>query len=416
MIKQLDVYKKLFRSKDMRWLWGAESISVIGDAFFTMAVMWIVYAESGSMFQSSLVIVVMHVTNVILSPIAGVYADARDRKKIMILTYLASGIITLGVAIFIFFNGEITLIVALLSVILLNVSSTFYAPAKSSVLPDIIGKELLSSAFGLFGTVNQSAALIGKALAGFVIAAIGAAWSVMIDSFALFIGSLFVLMIQIPRRKELDIDREETKIHFIKNIVAGWKVIRHDPVLFSIVYITVLVNMSSFFLPQYPALVSDKLQAGPEVFGFIQATGGAAAIIGALCAGPLEQTFRAGRVTIVAWFIAGLGVIGIGLSPFIWLTILLEFIMVFCLTLSAVVMNTLQISIVPQEYRGRVMSIIGSLAMISVPIMNLLGGFIGDYVGVATIFVAAGNIILIVVPLAALNKSLRQVVIKKEAS
>lgn len=180
----------------------------------------------------------MHVTNILLSPIAGVYADARDRKKIMILTFLASGMITFGVAIFIFIHGEITLVVALLSVTLLNVSSTFYAPAKASVLPDIIGKELLSSAFGMFGTVNQSADLLGKAMAGFIIAAIGAAWAVMLDSFALFIGTLFVLRMQISKKK-LDIDSEKTKIHFIKNIVKGWKVIRHEPVLFAIVYIII---------------------------------------------------------------------------------------------------------------------------------------------------------------------------------
>src|SRR5699024_1441043 len=277
------------------------------------------------------------------------------------------------------------------------------------------GKELLSSAFGVFGTVNQSAGLIGKALAGFVIAAIGAAWAVMIDSFALFIGTLFVLMIQIPKRK-LDIEPKETNIHVIKNIVKGWKVIRHDPILFSIVYISVLINLSSFFIPQYPALVSDKLHAGAGVFGIIQATGGAGAIIGALCAGPLEQTFRAGRVTIISWFIAGMGVIGIGLSPFVWITVLLEFIMVFFLTVSAVVMNSLQISVVSQEYRGRVTSIIGSLAMISVPIVNLLGGFIGDYDDVTTIIVTASTIVLIEVALAACNKPLRKVIIKTETS
>src|SRR5690606_23173491 len=136
-----EVYKSLFRNKTLILLWSGKFISIIGDRFFDIAVMWVVYAQSQSVLQSALVVVAFHLFTVLMSPIAGVVPDRLDRKTIMCSFNLLAALIV-GITVVLFsILGYFLLLVAIISILLLNAMTTFINPAEASVMPEIVGKE-----------------------------------------------------------------------------------------------------------------------------------------------------------------------------------------------------------------------------------------------------------------------------------
>lgn len=255
-MKRLESFKLLLRNRNLRILWTSEGMNLIGDAFFTFAVAWIIYAETESMLYSALIIVATHVTNLIIGPFAGVVTDRFNRKTIMILMSLSSSLIMFFTAIAIYIVGEVTIEIAIIAVVLTIVSTTFYSNARSSLTPDLVSKELFTSSLGLFGIINQVSDIVGRLLAGFLIVYIGSVYAVLLNSAFLLIASLILTLITMHGTRETS----DTKIeypNYIEMLKDGWVAMKNHPYLLSIVYITIFLNMASFFFPFYPALVYD---------------------------------------------------------------------------------------------------------------------------------------------------------------
>ena len=83
-------HRRLFRNRSFVLLWSGQSASVFGDAFFNLAVMWVVWTETQSTLQTAIVQAVWHIPDVLFAPVAGVLADRWDRKAIMVTTNVAA--------------------------------------------------------------------------------------------------------------------------------------------------------------------------------------------------------------------------------------------------------------------------------------------------------------------------------------
>ena len=83
-------HRRLFRNRAFVLLWGGQTVSVFGDAFFNLAVMWVVWSETQSTLQTAIIQAVWHIPDVIFAPLAGVLTDRWDRKAIMVTTSLAA--------------------------------------------------------------------------------------------------------------------------------------------------------------------------------------------------------------------------------------------------------------------------------------------------------------------------------------
>ncbi len=93
-VRQSSSYRRLLGNRTLMLLWGGETVSIFGDAFFNLAVLWVVYSQSNSAFQTALVGVVWHLSDIVFGPLAGILADRLDRKRIMVATNLG-GIVNL---------------------------------------------------------------------------------------------------------------------------------------------------------------------------------------------------------------------------------------------------------------------------------------------------------------------------------
>lgn len=141
-------YPRLLRNRAFTLLWGAGIVSTFGDAFFNIAVLWVVYTQTGSTLQTAIVQVVWNLSDAIFGPLAGVLADRWDRKWILVATNILSAIVVAGLAGLMAGRGGASPPAIFVTVFALNLLSTFVAPVTAALMPALVGRELLATAGG----------------------------------------------------------------------------------------------------------------------------------------------------------------------------------------------------------------------------------------------------------------------------
>ncbi len=333
-------YSQLFRNRTFVLLWSGQTASTFGDAFFNLAVMWLVYTQSGSVFQTALVQVVWMLPDILLGPLAGIWADRFDRKRIMVVTNLLAALVVGIVAAAMAGRGSLPLPLVLIAIFCLNSLTACLKPARSAVMPAVVGRRLLATAAGLFASAGQVALLLGEALAGVVVAVAGGVWALIVDAVSFMLVALCVLIARVPKRAPVTPSASKSPSIF-RELVDGWGAIAAQPVVKALVWLGLLINVPSFLGPLYPALVVERLNGDAAAYGLINALIVVGGIIGGMLAGGLERHYKAGHLLVLGWGLAGVCTIGIGVSTSLTLTAVLAALMVFGLTLGSISLGAL---------------------------------------------------------------------------
>ena len=394
-------HRRLFRNRSFVLLWSGQTVSVFGDAFFNLAVMWVVWAETQSTLQTAIIQAIWHLPDVIFAPLAGVLADRWDRKAIMVTTSLAAAAVVGAVALLVALVGHLPPIVAFIAVFKLNSLTAFMSPARASVMPSVVGRDLLTTAQGLFSTARETAMLLGSAAGGLLIAATNAVWALAVDAASFLCVALCIAIARLPGRAAPDTTSHasEPRSRFSPSLIlsdlrAGWRTVSGLPVVRALLWLGVLINICSFMGPLWPALVQERLGGGAGSFGLLLAAGTAGGMAGGLMAGPLERHFGAGRVLATGWTLAGVCTLGIAASTWVPVTMALECLETAAITASMVASGAIAITTVPEEYRGRIFGMMRSLSVILIPASALAGGWIAEFVEIWVMFVAGGVLLL----------------------
>jgi MFS family permease len=191
-------YLHVLRNRTVLLLWSGQSISIIGDNFFNLAVMWLIYTQSHSALRTSLIQVVWHLDRIVFGPFAGIVADRWDRKRIMVMANVLSAVTVSALATVMLTRRQAPSATIFVAVFLLNSLKTFMGPAQASLMPEVVGRDLLACASGLAASVGNVASLVGSALAGIVVAVVGGAWAVVGDAVS-FLGAALSIMVAAAR-------------------------------------------------------------------------------------------------------------------------------------------------------------------------------------------------------------------------
>ncbi|MCY3802398.1 MAG: MFS transporter [Chloroflexi bacterium] len=407
-----DGYRRLFRKPSFVLLWTGQTVSVFGDAFFNLAVMWVVWSETQSTLQTAVIQAVWHIPDVLFAPLAGVLADRRDRKAIMVTTNVAAAAVVGAVVLIVVLVGHLPPVIAFVAIFKLNSLTTFMNPARASIMPAVVGRDLLTTAQGLFSTARETAGLVGSAAAGLLIAATSAVWALVVDAASFMFVSLCIALARLPGRAAPPAAPNEIRPSLSPRSVArdlreGWRTASRLPVVRALLWLGLLINTVAFIGPLWPALVQERLSGGADFYGVLLAAAAAGGMMGGLVAGPLERRLGAGRVLASGWAIAGVCTLAIAGSTWLPVTMVLEFVETASLTAGMVVSSAIMITAVREEYRGRVFGIVRSLSVILIPVSALAGGWVAEFVEIWIMFAAAGAIVLALALLAWMNPNVR---------
>jgi len=368
-------------------LWGGQSVSILGDSLFNLALMWWVVSVTGSGAAMSTVALAGALPRIFLGPIVGVYVDRVDRRHLMTISNVANGIITLAMAA-LFWQGVFSLGMIIFSAALMAAVSTLHAPAFEAAVPAIVGKEELVRANSLMQSANSIVGLVTPAISGIVIAVAGVGAAVLVDAVTFFIAALSLQFVRIPSVRRATQQRRTV----LEEAKVGLKFVSAHGLLLPILVFFAVINLTLAPLSvALPILVLKVLGGGPALMGLFGSfqSGGVLAASTLLSAYP-RLAKRTGLVLVLAIMGIGLSIAAIGLvaSPVAFLGG--AFAMGFAVILANVASQSMWQREVPEELRGRVFATRTALSSGLRPLGLAASGPLVDLVGSKWLIGAAG--------------------------
>jgi MFS family permease len=353
-----------------RRLWIAQLISAAGDWFNSVAVLGLVLQLTNSGLGASLVILCNTIPSFFLIPLVGPIVDRFDRRNLMILTNLAS---TVAALLFLFVHDSSTLWLVYLTTILLVVSASFFAPASSASIPNIVTSEELFAANALSGATWGVMLMVGSALGGLVSVAFGRQIAFWINGASFLVAAILVATVEIPSPKT-------TKaISPWRDFADGLDYLRHYLPAVSMVAIETGWGIAAGAFVLLSVFGVEVFKAGDAGIGFLYAARGLGALIGPFIVrawvGHEVGKFR--KSICISFLISAVGYCVFAASG--WLNVLV----LGCLglfighlgggiiwTLGSVMLQTTT----PDRLRGRVFAVNHGLATLTTGISTLFYG------------------------------------------
>jgi MFS family permease len=349
-----------------------------------LATSWLVYRLTGSAVLLGVVGFASQIPAFLLGPIAGVLVDRWDRHRTLITTQVLFMIQSLALAAL-----ALTGVVKIWEIIALSlfqgVILSFDMPTRQSFVIQMVDRrEDLGNAIALNGSMVNSASLIGPAIAGVVISAVGEGYCFLIDgiSYIAVIASLLTMRIAVKQARQ-------TPRHVAVELKEGWHYVRTSLPIRSILSNLGLVSMFGMsYSVLMPIFAAEVLHGGPNTLGFLTSAVGVGALIGTVSLTMRRTIVGLGRRIAIATAICGAALIAFGFSHWLWLSLLILPVLGFGLMQQMAPSNTILQTIVEDEKRGRVMAFYSMAFQGMVPFGSLLAG------NVAARFGAPGAVML----------------------
>jgi MFS family permease len=404
---------RALRHRNYRLFFSGQLISLIGTWMDQVAEAWLVYRLTGSALLLGTVAFASQIPVFLLAPIGGALADRLDRRKILICTQSSMMLLTFMLAgLTLSHRVHIWQVVTLAA--LTGVVNAIDLPARQAFVVDMVSRADLVNAIALNSSMFNGARIVGPALAGIVVAAIGEGWCFFANgvSFIAVIAGLGLMKIDRPR---LAIEGSP-----LENIIEGFKFVAQSGPVRALMVLLGLVSFTAMPYAVLMPLFADKiLHGGAQALGLLMGCSGVGALAGALTLA-MRKTLK-GLSIWVAASCAGFGValLLFSFSRLLWLSAALLVPAGFCMMIQMASSNTLIQSMVPDRLRGRVMSVYAMTFMGMAPLGALLAGSLAHKLG-APMTVGIGGVVAIVgaglfgLKLPALRPAAREMIVAQQ--
>lgn len=344
--------------RNFRLLWLGLLASFTGTFMQQAALLWhvsLLVAPQNKAIALGTVGLVRVVPIIVLSLFSGVVADAVDRRFMMIATSVGGAVVAMALAVLAFAGVKLLWPVYLLAG-LGAAASAFDAPARHSLLPNLVPRHHLPNAVGLNTAMIQTASVGGPALAGLLIATTNVGWAYIGNavSFGCVVVSLLMM------RDVAATERREGKVDDIsfRSALEGLRFVFRAPMIRSSMLLDFFATFFSSATALLPIFAQDILHVGARGYGWLYAAPAVGATIGSIAmiryADVVEQR---GKLLVGAVFAYGITTIVFGLSRAFWLTFACLAFSGLADSMSMVVRNLIRQLETPDSLRGRMTGI-----------------------------------------------------------
>ena len=368
---------RALRHRNFQLFFVGQSISVIGTWMTRLATSWLVYRMTHSALLLGIVGFAGQIISLVLGPFAGVWVERLDRRKLLVWTQAAAAIQSLAMAALTLAHvitfWEIITLAALQGLI-----NAFDMPARQSFLVQMVDdRNDLSNAIAINSSMANGARLIGPAIAGLVIGAVGEGWCFLIDGVSYFavIASLLLMPI-----KPLNIRRNATSM--LEQMREGWDYVRTFAPIRTILLLFSIVSLMGYsYAVLLPIFAAQVLHGGAYTLGWLTTASGIGALAAALSLAIRKSIVGLTRMLQVASAMLGAALILFGLSHTLWLSLVSMVFVGFGMIQAASVSNTIIQALVPEDKRARVMSYYTMAFFGASPFGSLLAGMLAHRIG-----------------------------------
>lgn len=365
-------------------------VSLLGSRMMSFAIGLYVLNITGSGMNFAFTMILSTIPAIILSPIAGTIADRSNRKFIVVLMDALSGILLVGIFITSRAYG-LSLMLIYISIFFLSVFSTFFSVAMEASIPTIVDEKRLIKINSYNSSISSLASILGPVLGGIVYGFINIETFIVLNGISLILSAISEMFIDFKLgAKEKNYNLSNQKRSIFTDMKEGFTYIKTKKVIFSTLIFSIYINFAfSAYMVALPYIVNTELGLTSEQYGFIQAAFAVGSLLFSLLFSTLSDQkskyfYIILSMVIISFLMMATGVPSLkffkSIEPFI---LLVYFILLNFIIGSALIFVNLPFFIMlqkqtPDEYRGRVNGLLGTMSLSISPIGMLIGGILID--------------------------------------
>ena len=379
-------------------------ISVFGSAIYTFAIGLYVLKQTGSGFSFALTLFVGLIPTIIFSPVAGYMSDRFDKKKIVVFMDFANGMMFL-ILFVLTLKFELNQPMIYISTFMTTVFTTFFGIAFEAAKPNLVADEKLMSINSLSKVIDSTALILAPVLGGLIFAFTDIKTFILINAVCFIFSAGIETMIDfnynIKSTAEINDDGG-----FVEDIKDGLTYIRKSSEIVKMINVLVILNFFISFSVTVPLpyIINNLLNLSSNQYGIIQGAFPVGMILGAVAVGKIIEKIDYMKLLIfssitlsVAIALLGLPLILADASSLAYMIYYISIMVIFGIAISFIdvpILWLMQKSI-PDNLRGKVLSISMSIVKLIAPLGLVISGMIINSVPVYIMTFAGGGILML---------------------
>ena len=367
-------------------IWAGQLVSALGSGLTGFAIPVVVFQQTGSAEQFSLLLFAWMFPALLLSPVAGTLVDRWDRRRVLVAADTGSAVMTLVLAGLVL-SGRLELWYLFLATVLASLISAFQEPAFTASIAALVPRRHYARAVGLVQLLGPVSMIVAPLLAGALVVTIGLGGIMLIDTATFLAAVAGLLLVSIPRPPRLEVPAEAADgpawraavRRFVREAAQGLHFLRARPGLFGMLVFFAVVNFwGGFVNPLLAPMVLSFTR--PVQLATVQAATGFGAVLGGVAIGVWGGPRRRIAGVMGSIVLSGLCVAALGVRPSVALIAGAVFVWALSSPLLAASSSAIWMSKTPQELLGRVFAVRRMVTMSMMPLGVLVAGPLAERV------------------------------------
>jgi MFS family permease len=363
-----------FRVPNFRLYCAGQAVSLVGTWMQGVAQSWLVLELTGSATLLGVVVAAQFVPVLVAAPYGGLVADRMDKRRLLLVTQATSAVLA-GLLGWLTVAHVVRVWMVVGFALALGAVNAVDTPTRQSFVPELVGPRLLGNAVSLNSVMVSGARAVGPAVAGLLIAEVGAGMCFLLNAVS-FVAVLLALAVMHPDRRYA----ASPVLRARGQLVAGFRYARRIPgIRTPLLMMAVVGTLAYEFQVVLPVLATSGLHGDATIFGYLTSAMGVGAVFGGLGVAARGRAGLIPLVIVAGCFAAGLGVATLAPSLPAEL-VALAIVGVASTAFLAIGNTTLQLICAP-PFRGRVMALWTVAFLGSTPVGGPIIGVIVEHAG-----------------------------------
>ena len=384
-------WRGALRHRNFRLFWFGQLISLVGTWMQSVAQAWLVLLLTHDPIWLGVVAAVQFTPVLVLGLFGGILADMLPKRQTIIGTQAILMILALILAV-LSWTGVVQVWHIMVIAFALGLVNAVDMPTRQAIVMDMVGREDVANAVGLNSAMFNAARIVGPAVAGLVIGAVGVTACFFLNgvSFLAVIAGLLAMR-EADLRGGARLARPRSLGEVGTNLGEGLRYVRRTPaVLLAVALVGLVSTMGMNFNVLMPAMANDVLHVGAAGFGFLMSAMGLGSLLAALVIAYLGRP-RISILLVGAFALGALEAVFAGVRIFP-----LALLAVFgagagAIAMTATANSAIQLA-VPDALRGRVLGVYLTVFAGSTPVGGLFAGWLASAFGTPVALAVGGGV------------------------
>lgn len=350
--------------KDFRYVWAGNFVAIGAQWLQLFTIGWLVHhLTDGNALLTGTVVGIRTLPVLLIGPWAGVLGDRVDRRKLVMVTQSVMAVTAAGFAVLVIatdldaeeMTGPLQWWHPFVYMTIAGVAHTIIQPVRQAMVANTVPRNAMASAFALNGMVYPSTRIIAPAIGALMVATLGFKWNFFIEAL-LYVGIVLLLIpVKLPYRTE---QRQGGHGSAFSSLVSGLRYVKNEKRILQLIVMSLIPNLLFqpviFFLPVFTV---DVLHRDIGAGGALASAVGLGGIAAAVFIAGIGYIVRKGQAVFLGLITGCAFILFFSQSEWLWLSFAMLTGLGFSQYVFRVANGTLIQTVVPDEFRSRVMSI-----------------------------------------------------------